>query len=700
MLLLQAVQRKQKYIKMILSGKFNRKYIIKKNISQKMILLNLKLAILFTPLILFKYVDCFRANQQAWLKLFVLFGITSCALKYLSVEKFSWKNNELSLPIFVFILIMTFSLFISHLFTTSFTDYLIFLSYFILYFLVINNIENENIFYSFIRLFFITSSLVALYTILHYYGFIPYLKEFGPVISTIGQKNWTSNYSALIFPLMFSYFLLEKLKRKKIFYFVFLSIIYATLMICQSRGIWISISITSILAIYIIFKFRLIKIFKENKKWLIVLLSVFLIITIIYSTDNPLNKSPLTVTQRALSTFDEKDTSINTRFLMWKNGLQMIKDRPFLGGGLGSFRLNYLDYQAKYLQDNSSYIKYWTSAGEAHNEYLQIGAEMGLICLGIFILIIFIFYKLVLNFLKSEKNNQKRIIGWGLIGGITCFLIHCLFTFPLHVPALGSAFFIILGLTVVYIKDFNLSESGKKERKKDCLANGEKIKSNNSRLTILFTILILLIALLLIDTIVIRPYLSEVYAYKGKDNFVENNYQKALSNFEYAAQLDPYNGRILLNLGTTYYNLGIYDEAEKALNRSKKYYNDRNIYRNLALCYMQLEKYKEAEEEFKYAIYLCPKFTKAYVDLAYLYAKQEDYNKAIVEWNKILEIDPDFSEKYNVLYFMGLAYQKKQMPDKALEYFLEALQLAPEGSPTIEEIEEEIYNIYISNLSK
>ena len=47
---------------------------------------------------------------------------------------------------------------------------------------------------------------------------------------------------------------------------------------------------------------------------------------------------------------------------------------------------------------------------------------------------------------------------------------------------------------------------------------------------------------------------------------------------------------------------------------------------------------------------------------------------------------------------LGIVYNKKQMPDKALEYFLEALKLAPEGSPIIEEIEEEIYKIYKSKL--
>jgi tetratricopeptide (TPR) repeat protein len=192
--------------------------------------------------------------------------------------------------------------------------------------------------------------------------------------------------------------------------------------------------------------------------------------------------------------------------------------------------------------------------------------------------------------------------------------------------------------------------------------------------------------------------MTEVYAYKGKVNFDEGNFEEALPKYEYAAKLNPYNGRVLLNLGTTYYNLGIYGEAKKMLMRSKKYYNDPNINRNLGLCYMQLKDYEKAEGELKNALYLDPILIKAYIDLAYLYAIQKKYDMAIIEWNKIFEIDPNFSEKYNVLYYIGLTYQKKEMPDKALEYFLKALQLVPEDSPIEEEIEEEINKIYKSKL--
>ena len=599
-------------------------------------------------------------------------------------------------------LVMGLSLFKNYSIMISLSEFSLFFAYLFLYFLVVNNIENESQSNEIIKYFFFALSFISLYIILHYYGIIPYLREYGPVISPIGQKNWTSNYLSLIFPLMFCFFLLEENKRSKKIYFLFLSIIYAALMICQSRSIWISLGLTLILGVYLIYRFELLPFFYRNKKWLIILLSTFLIITLIYSTDNPLNKSPLTVTQRALSTFDEKDPSINTRFLIWKNTLQMIKDRPFLGGGLGSFGMNYLNYQAKFLQDNSQYIKYWTNAKEAHNEYLQIGAETGLLGLGILIAILFIFYNLVLKFLKEEKDGKKKLVCWGMMGGITCFLIHSLFTFPLHVPALGSAFFIILGLNVVYIKNFNLPEGGNKERKNDCLQNGEKNgenkKSNSFRLNLLCTILILLVMLLLIDTIVIRPYLAEVYAYKGRNNLIEGNYTEALNNFEYATNLDPYNGRILINLGATYYNLGIYDNAEKVLKRSKKYYNDLNTYWDLGMYYMKLERVQEAEEEFKQVIYLDLKFAEGYHYLSLLYFSEKDYGGAIEQWNKILEINPNFPNKYIVLNNLGIVYQKKEMPDEALEYFLQALQLAPEGSPIIEEIELEINKIYKSKL--
>ena len=671
--------------------KVKKYWIEKDNIYQKLLTIFLKLLLIIVPLFVNKYVYDFIVNQKATLIIFTVILFSIFLVKIINTKKYSLQKTELDLPVILFALVIIFSVLISETRRVNLNGFIIFFSYILIFFLITNNLNKKADFNSFIRLFFIISLLVSIYTIIQYYGIDPYLKDLHSLTSTIGQKNWISNYLAMIFPVVFSYFLLEQTKKIRILYFFLLSILYATLMICQSRGIWISISLTVILAIYIIIKFKFYEIFKRNKKWLFLLLVTFLVITIIYSTDNPLNKSAITVPQRAISTFDEKDPSINTRFLIWKTTLEMIKDRQIFGLGIGAFKMNYLNYQAKFLKNNPYYIKYSGKAGEAHNEYLQVWAEIGIIGLGIFMGIILMFYSLIIDYLKKNNNDKEKIIVFGLVLGVTCFLIHCLFTFPLHVPALGVTFFTIMGLTVVYMRKTNLYKIDSDNRQKESKLKNEGIK-------IALTILVLVFMIWVINLVAIKPYIAELYYFKGMRYNVDKNYTKSLPNLQYAVQLDPYNGRILHALGTTYYNLNIFSKAEEILQEAKKYMIDVNTFYILGLNYSKLTMFEKAEKEFKHAIYLDPKFTEGYHYLGLLYFQKKDYDKAVEQWSKILEIEPDFPNRYIILNNLGIVYNKKEMLDKALEYFLQALQLAPEGSHIIEEIEEEIYDIYKSKL--
>jgi tetratricopeptide (TPR) repeat protein len=394
-----------------------------------------------------------------------------------------------------------------------------------------------------------------------------------------------------------------------------------------------------------------------------------------------------------MSTFDEQDPSINGRLLIWKTTLEMIIDRPIFGSGIGTFKMNYLIYQAEFLKNNPYYIQYSGKAGEAHNEYLQMWAEIGIIGLGIFIGIVLMFYSLIIDYLKKNDNDKDKIIVFGLILGITCFLIHCLFTFPLHVPALGITFFTLLGLTVIYTRKINLPKTDPDNRPKE-------VKLKNKGIKIALNILVLVFMVWVINLVAVKPYIAEIQYFNGMRHKVDGNYREALPCFEQAAPLYPYNGRILHALGTTYYNLGILSKAEEILQRTTRYRIDANTFYNLGLVYRQAGLFQKAEEEFTRSIYLNPLFDKAYYDLGYLYFTQGNYDDTIEQWNKILEIEPNFPNKYIVLNNLGIVYREKQMPDRAFKYFLEALQLAPEGSPIIDEIEKEIYNIYISKLDK
>ena len=666
----------------------------------------LKLAVLLIPIFINRNVHEFRVNQEMLLKLLLIIALALWAVETLNKKKFVYMKNSLNLPFLLLIGLMTISLVRSEYFAVSLKDYVIFLSYFILYFLVINNINREQQFDIFIKLFFFTSFVVALFALLHYYGLDPYLKDMTWLISTIGQKNWTSNYLAMVFPTVFSYFLLEK-NNRKIIYYLLLSILYAILIIFQSRGVWISAGLTLILGIFFLYKYKLFNILKKNKKWLFLLFITFILITVIYSIpsdQNPLNKNIDTIPQKITSVYENNFSSLDSRLLMWNTALKMIKDKPFLGIGIGLFKMDYLVYQADFLEQNPNYLKYHSRAEEAHNEYFQLAAELGIIGLGIFLYILFIFYRSALKFLNEKKGRKwkkENLILWGLLMGITCFLFHSMFTFPLHVPALGSAFFVIFALTFLYINNFfNLEQQDqlktkKDEKKKDRREKSKKKKNKNIRnkkfkVTYIYIILVLFLMVIAINFLVIKPYIADIAYFKGVKYYSGGNYQKALHSFEQAAKLNPYDGRILYSLGSTYYYLKNYSKAEEILKRAVNYIKDKYLFINLGMSYMKLGNQKEAEDQLLQAVYIDSQFIGTYLNLAHLYSGQQNYDQAITNWLKVLEIKPDYSERYKILYNLGLMYQRKKMPYKALFYFKQALDSAPEDGPHIENITKEI----------
>jgi len=212
--------------------------------------------------------------------------------------------------------------------------------------------------------------------------------------------------------------------------------------------------------------------------------------------------------------------------------------------------------------------------------------------------------------------------------------------------------------------------------------------------------IIIIAMILVIDCVVLRPYLAEINYGKGKIQSMEGNYNVALSYLEHGEKLDPFDGRILHDIGDIYYKFNMYNESIRYFNKAKKYSNDINIYRNLGLCYLQIGNYIEAEKNLKYAIFLDPKFIKAYFNLGYLYYLQKEFDMAIEQWDNILSIEPDYEKRYIIFYYLGMTYSEKNINESALDYFLQALELAPEGSPIEDEIEEEINKVYKSKLEK
>lgn len=647
------------------------------------------LIILIVPLYFNNNVIFFRLNQYTTLTFLSSLLFLALLFKLINSRKVYLDNKSLDISILLFFIYLTISVFfISEYQSISLKKYLLYFSYIIIYFFIIILVNNKKMIIFLLNTFFITATIISIYAILQFYGIDPFLKEFGSITSTIGQKNLVSNYISMFLPILILFYLLSE--KHKVIYYMALIINYTALVICQSRGIWISLLLAMIIVTcFISSKKQLLMSFLKNKKFIIIIFITFIIITIIYSTDNFINTQSISIPSRAITIFDQKDPSINTRLLMWRTSLEMIKEKPLFGQGVGTFSIKYLPFQAEFLQKNSRFLEFRTHPMDAHNEYLQLIAELGIFgFLIIFFIFIQIFRTIFLSLHKNYLDKENKIFIVGLSAGLIIFLIHSLFTFPLQNPATGSAFFILLAIT--------LNLAGLKHNIKNIDIFFSFIK-NDSFKKILLSVLIIMI-ILFNYSMVIKPYISEIYYYQGMSQFAKQHYSGSIPLLELSTLYDDSNGRIHHALGAAYYNIGNYKQAILHMKKAEINIIDKKLYRNLGLYYSKINNYPESEKYFEEAIYIYPKYSSAYFNLGKLYYSNKKYEKAIETWQKISQYDTNFCELYIVYYYIGIAYQKKQMPDKALEYFLEALVLAPEGSSIIEEIEGEIYNIYKGKL--
>ena len=140
---------------------------------------------------------------------------------------------------------------------------------------------------------------------------------------------------------------------------------------------------------------------------------------------------------RIAETASSKDVSSN-RTQIWSVTLDVIgKNFPF-GAGIGAFGVAYTAV------DPLSGIE---RAEQAHNDYLQVAADAGII--GVLIGGAFLFL-LVSTLLKNYRTENvfRRAVVIGSAAGIFGVLVHSMFDFVLHTTAVSVLFLILTALLV------------------------------------------------------------------------------------------------------------------------------------------------------------------------------------------------------------------------------------------------------------
>ena len=443
------------------------------------------LLVILVPLVFYPWcITVFLPAKELLFKLLIVIALMFWGLKITNKEGTCFKHYPLNLPILSFISISLLSLFWSNSFLLSVTELPLFLAGPFLYFITINNINNEKQINTILNTVIFLGSLFGIYGILQYLGidFSFWGHNVGrqAVAGLFGNVNYFAEYLIAILPLAISLFFITSIKSnrsKKILLLIGILAMGGSLLLTFTRGSYLAFGVSLIFMLLLFVICRGKAFVRENRKIFIPILVAIILAVFLFAIPNPLNKQGTYISKikaRISIASIQKEFTSGRRMAIWKFTTMMIKDHPILGSGVGTFKYNTVDYQAEFFSqgDNRSLYPYGL-AFNAHNEYLEVWADLGIIGLGIFLWMIIGYFYYGLRFLKRTKDNYKQGAVIGLMGAVAAILIDGIFGFPLHLPATAILFWLFLGLTVAIIGRGKVNFLEEKDSQKDL--NQDKI---------------------------------------------------------------------------------------------------------------------------------------------------------------------------------------------------------------------------------
>jgi O-antigen ligase len=137
--------------------------------------------------------------------------------------------------------------------------------------------------------------------------------------------------------------------------------------------------------------------------------------------------------------------SVNTddpttgRAHFWSVTVDIIKNHPWVGTGLGAFGVVYTGYDSR----NGTY-----RLEQAHNDYLQVLSDGGIV--GALLALFFLVNLFRMGFSRRDSRDDfRRGVATGGLAGCFAVLVHSFFDFTLHTPANGLLFLMLAALATM-----------------------------------------------------------------------------------------------------------------------------------------------------------------------------------------------------------------------------------------------------------
>ena len=145
----------------------------------------------------------------------------------------------------------------------------------------------------------------------------------------------------------------------------------------------------------------------------------------------------LTERVSTISTEARSELSGGMRLTIDRDAIHMFRSRPVMGWGLGAF-------PTVYPQFRSFYTTFFVN--EAHNDYLQLLVETGLLGFAAMMWFLIVLYRTALRKIGNWTSELSAALTLACTLGFTGILVHSFFDFNLQIPANAALFYVFCTL--------------------------------------------------------------------------------------------------------------------------------------------------------------------------------------------------------------------------------------------------------------
>lgn len=234
------------------------------------------------------------------------------------------------------------------------------------------------------------SALPTLFQLLQAIGSGDFFSDIYTITGTFSHKNLLASALMLSFPFVLgAWAALKGIWSRAAMILAFLMVI--EIFVLRTRGVWLGLIGASLIA-FIFVKISAAKELRINRRWSLIIsgLSLLILVGLFLS---PQIKAGFT-----------NSSNVQKRLVFWGNTLEMIKEQPLSGVGLGNWRLFFPKYGLNEVGENAR--QGITHIQRPHNDYLWLWSEAGPLALILLLaLYLLAFRQAYLNLKESEDSG-------------------------------------------------------------------------------------------------------------------------------------------------------------------------------------------------------------------------------------------------------------------------------------------------------